>query len=633
MPETVVGYNKGDKNASILLQKINMHLFYPEIRAYNLSIWSVLLFGVSALLNAIDDSGRLVLKNDHLSASVNKSSGAIDQLSLDGQDLLGTLSYEAPTPGGSTGSGNSGIGPYLDCYCIPDGFYTPGSIAPEYKLIQGVDSTNASYGGIVMSETYPQTGQIFQQYWFLRDGETGLHTFSRLAYYNKTTPYLRNLQEFRTLFRPNSPLWTNLSTNAEHYAPLPSIAATENETTVQDATWYLGNTSGDPYVVQMSDYFTKYTFQDSWRDHYVHGIFADGSTSEDGSTFGAWLVMNTRDTYFGGPLHSDLTVDGIVYNYIVSNHHGDGTPNITDGFDRTFGPGSHSASLEELRDDALQYASPLWNKDFYDSIAQYVPNYAPSSNRMNWKGHIDLPQGAIRPVAVLSQNGVDFQDNVLDATAYQYWGDINPLTGAVEIPMVKAGTYRLTVYADGIFGQYEQDNITLTAGEEYMTNATWHEESAGIEIWRIGIPDKSSGEYRHGYEADSTHPLHPKQYRIYWAVYDFPTDFPDGVVFQINRSNEAIDLNYIHWSSFGGYANWLRPDPYYKNVNNWTILFDLSEQQIQGLKNEEATLTIQLAGAKTAAGNTDVYNASEPYSNLNYNVVVNGKELDPWVIP
>jgi hypothetical protein len=28
------------------------------------------------------------------------------------------------------------------------------------------------------------------------------------------------------------------------------------------------------------------------------------------------LVMNTVDTYFGGPTHSDLTVDGIVYNYI-----------------------------------------------------------------------------------------------------------------------------------------------------------------------------------------------------------------------------------------------------------------------------------------------------------------------------
>jgi len=193
-----------------------------------------------------------------------------------------------------------------------------------------------------MSETYPETGQILEQYWFLRDGETGLHTFSRLAYYNASTPFLRNLQELRTLFRPNSSLWTHLSTNSQQVAPLPSANATANETTVQDATWYLGASKDDPYVIQESDYFTKYMFQDTWRDHDVHGIYSDGSTSNDGSTFGAWLVMNTKDTYFGGPLHSDLTVDGIVYNYLVSNHHGGGTPNITNGFDRTFGPVSQN---------------------------------------------------------------------------------------------------------------------------------------------------------------------------------------------------------------------------------------------------------------------------------------------------
>lgn len=26
--------------------------------------------------------------------------------------------------------------------------------------------------------------------------------------------------------------------------------------------------------------------------------------------------MNTKETYFGGPLHSDLVVDGIVYDYM-----------------------------------------------------------------------------------------------------------------------------------------------------------------------------------------------------------------------------------------------------------------------------------------------------------------------------
>lgn len=84
-----------------------------------------------------------------------------------------------------------------------------------------------------MSDTYTPTGQVLEQYWFLRDGETGLHAFSRIAYYNETTPFLRNLQEFRTLFRPNSDIWTHLATNAVQYAPLPGKEAKENQVVVQ----------------------------------------------------------------------------------------------------------------------------------------------------------------------------------------------------------------------------------------------------------------------------------------------------------------------------------------------------------------------------------------------------------------
>lgn len=167
-----------------------------------------------------------------------------------------------------------------------------------------------------MSEIYPPSGQLLEQYWFLRDGETGLHTFSRLAYHNATTPFLRNLQEFRTLFRPNTTLWTDLLTNDKQFAPLPSLNAIAHEIVVQDATWSFNATPDDPYVVQESTYFTKYMFADTWRDHDVHGMYSDGTTSADNSTFGSWLVQNTKDTYFGGPLHSDLVVDGIVYNYI-----------------------------------------------------------------------------------------------------------------------------------------------------------------------------------------------------------------------------------------------------------------------------------------------------------------------------
>ncbi|KAK7998447.1 type I polyketide synthase [Apiospora arundinis] len=606
-------------------------------------LYSGLLVSVAAVapawgrLIASETPELLRLANDRIVTTVNKSTGSINHLTLDGQDLL------------SGTDGKAGRGPYLDCYCVPSGFYTPGSKNATYKLITGTDTSGTSYGGIVMAEVYKPTGQLLEQYWFLRDGETGLHTFSRLAYYNETRPFLRNLQEFRTLFRPNTPLWTDLVTDGSFHgpAPRPNPAAgggTNGATTVQDATWYLGDRQGEAYVDRMSDYFTKYTFSAVWRDQLAHGLFADGTRGNaDNSTFGAWLVMNTKDTYFGGPVHSDLVVDGILYNYMVSNHHGDNTPNITHGFDRTFGPqyfhfnkGPAGSPMKALLDDAMQYASPEWNANFYDDIARHVPNYTPSSGRGSWKAQIQLPQGAEKPLAVLAQNRVDFQDNAEDTKAYQYWADIDAGSGNVSIDRVKAGTYRLTVYADGIFGDYTQDDIVVTAGAATNSGAIeWVPESAGRELWRIGTPDKSAGEYRHGDAPDPTHPLHPPEYRIYFGAYDFLDDFPDGVRFHVGKSDEARDWNYIHWSVFGGYANFRRPTQEVGtngNINNWTVAFDIEDAAVLRDTNK-ATLTVQLAGAKTAAGNTDVFNATQKYNDLPFVMSVNGHDLEPWIIP
>lgn len=263
-----------------------------------LSGWAVVS---SAALHLAQNETYITLANDRLTAVLQKSVGQIVDLSLDGQDLLGPQ------------SGSTGIGPYLDCYCIPSGFYTAGATTPSMEVVKGTDTTGTNYGGMILTDTYTPTGQQFQQYWFLRDGETGLHMFSRLTYFNETTPYLRNLQEFRTLFRPNSDLWTHLTSSEIQTAPLPSKDAISNEIVVQDATWTFNNTPSDAYYTQFSDYFTKYTFSNrkfipppcaddiiltkllrlEWRNNSVHGMYADGSTST-GATYGAWLVMNTK---------------------------------------------------------------------------------------------------------------------------------------------------------------------------------------------------------------------------------------------------------------------------------------------------------------------------------------------------
>jgi rhamnogalacturonan endolyase len=67
----------------------------------------------------------------------------------------------------------------------------------------------------------------------------------------------------------------------------------------------------------------------------------------------------------------------------------------------------------------------------------------------------------------------------------------------VHIPRVRAGTYRLTIYADGVFGQYEQDGVIVSAGDGKGAPlyVTWKAESHGKELWRIGVPDKVSGAF------------------------------------------------------------------------------------------------------------------------------------------
>lgn len=146
------------------------------------------------------------------------------------------------------------------------------------------------------------------------------------------------------------------------------------------------------------------------------------------------------------------------------------------------------------------------------------------------------------------------------------------------------------MYADNIFGDFVRDDVTVTAGKDTNLRVDWKAESAGTELFRIGTPDKSSGEYRHGYAASPDHSLLTEEYRLYWAAYDFVDEFPESVTYKVGRDDPAEALNYVHWSVYGGKANYERPERVYDNINNWTILFDTKANQLKGKKT--ATFTV-----------------------------------------
>lgn len=591
--------------------------------------------GVAAKITYSETNDTITLSSDRLTLGVNKTLGAMTGLEFDNVDVLGPV------------SGRIGMG-YFDCYCIPavnTSVWTPDNPNPQssrhyyvgqsqkasFEVHQGNDSNNNPWIGLIMSETYKGSGQFFQQWWFLRDVEPGYHTFTRLQFDNGTEGIdLGNLQEFRQVISPNSDIWTHLVTNDVQYGHLPSDEATGNQTTVQDATWYYNITEGNPYKTESSDYFTKYEWADLYGDHFAHGFYADG-TASNGSTLGFWTVFNNLEGYTGGPLRSDLVVDTNIYNYYASNHRGASTMNITSGFDRIFGPTfiylNKDGDLHSLYDDAKSYANISFAADFYDDVADLIPGYVNSSGRGDFKARVSLPEGASNPKIILAQSGVDPQDNV-DYTAKQYWTNVSS-DGSVTLPRVQAGIYRVTLYAEGVFGQFEQDGVVVSAGDgdgdEFQIN--WEAERHGIELWRLGVPDKTAGEFLHGFAKDPDHTLHQEEYREYWGAWDFPTDFPDGVNYTIGTSDPSKDWNYVHYSRYGG--SFTRPEYVLDNVNVWTVNW-VPEGGLD-VSGKTAVLTVQLAGARTASGNLDLPEPTSNYSNVDYTVNVNGNPLS-WTI-
>ncbi|KAJ7136112.1 galactose mutarotase-like protein [Mycena epipterygia] len=572
---------------------------------------------------ASENATIISIHNDRLSFTIDKTNGILGHLHLDGQDLQGPQ------------SNTSGRG-YYECHCVPMGYEVPASdifhIATDgnatFTLIQGLDLAQVPYAGVFMQQVLP-IGHTFQQWYFLRDTptSTGLHNFARMFYSNSSTgpPFADGgipVREIREVYQFNTTLWQTASTNPDLNVSIPDQNAITPAVQAQDATWDLATATPDePFVVQTSDWWTKYFLADAFRKRKAHGLY--GKT-ETGMAYGAWMVSVTQDTLFGGPTRYDLLLDGMIgvpeggpdlfriphiYYYVgplccsfASSHQGAATTNLTnEGYDRTWGPQElyfnkgQQASLPTLRADAEAEADFSKYAEFYQSIAHLIPGFTPPVARgVVSLSRIGLPPAAEDVVAVLSANGLDFPRNVLDLKALQYWGDVSA-AGTLQIANVAAGTYRLTVYAKGVFGSFVKDGVVVQAGKTtVLAGLAWKEESAGTEIWRIGTPDKSAGEFKHGFELDPNKTFHPMQYRSYWGAYSFVNDFPEGVNFVVGKSDVGTDWNYAQLATSGEKVN-------------FTIQFDLPQAPPP---NSTATFTIQLAGASGVTGNEDFSSAA-----------------------
>ncbi|HZZ26488.1 MAG TPA: polysaccharide lyase family protein [Pirellulales bacterium] len=297
--------------------------------------------------------------------------------------------------------------------------------------------------------------------------------------------------------------------------------------TVQDATTDL--TGSGLAGAWGTNSYTKYDYS-----AYMQFLQA---TTEYGSQYAVSALFTSKDTMTGGPTKQNLMLtNNISMIEFLSNHYGTGDPNYgytpTQGVNTTrlFGPyafrftpisGENGAQLYQ---DAVNSMSTL--QADYDTDSELISTgYTPTSQRGKLQVAVPNAAGwssnANNNTIVLADPGKSFQEST---TGYQYWAQLSA-SGTASISSIVPGTYRLSLYELGQWGETRYDNIQVTSQQLNLSNSikfTPENFGAAAPIWTIGTPNRSANEFLNGH-ATSANPgvVSGGDLRQFYGAYDY----------------------------------------------------------------------------------------------------------------
>lgn len=379
-----------------------------------------------------------------------------------------------------------------------------------------------------------------------------------------------------------------LPSSSEMFSTAPGRA-------VQDATVDLHGFTDLPQGFTRS-FYTKYDYSSYEYLHRAHGVY--------GTKYGAWVVVPSHESMVGGPTKQDLIFTGNLDIMEAYSNHLDNTLSLVTpsgtASQRLFGPfyfrfsrfGRELRTPTDMYRDAIQAGESFTR--FYDREEDLLAaGYVPSTDRGTVAVQIDRVAGEPkRAWAVLSDEGKNFQ---FSSTGAQYWADISR-SGDALFKDVMPGTYRLSVYVLGEWGELRRDGIEVTAHRlTTVPRMSFERENFGERepVFTIGEADRSSHEFLHG------HDKWGHDDRQYWGTWNYWADFQatNGAVIYNATSGPAgpatRDLerwNYNHWQVFN--------PGIYAGVSN------SSDQTTDGYKYIIPPYVAALAGASGTNGVT-----------------------------
>lgn len=419
----------------------------------------------------------------------------------------------------------------------------------------------------------PSNAYTWSEHFVVTPNDPGIHLY--LTASHAASDIAGSIGQIQWLLRDSLTLFPNtyavdpsINSPGAYITNLPDPAVTSTSDpgrNVQDATEDLhGFTLPSTYT---RSFYTKYDFAGYEYLHKAHGLF--------GSKYGVWTVLPSTETLSGGPSKQNLDFTGnILMGEVYSNHELNGlslaSPAGT-ATQRLFGPlylhvntfgPAYTVAAQTLNTPADMYADALAASaaaahTLYDTEAQLLAaGYTASTARGGVTAQIAGVAGAPRTAwAVLSDPGKNFE---YSSAGSQYWQDISA-SGAVNFTGVVPGTYRLSVYALGQWGEFRKDGVVVAANGVTAVGAqTFVPEnfSTATPIFTIGTADRSSHEFLHGHTTDGANAPDDREFSGAWNYWkDFAAT---GGIVNYNATagpagpatNDLSKWNYNHWGLF-----------------------------------------------------------------------------------
>ena len=518
--------------------------------------------GASVTLTDNGD-GTVTMANGIISIHINKTGGAIDQISY---------TYN-----------NSGS---PQTQQVLSGGYNGGQLYWENSGNQGASFTyavvanNGNYCEVALSST-TVANILFEVHYSMLRGNTGFYVTPIWIHRNIDGAF--NMGECRDNIYSGAIFnWMSVDATRNKLMPVsPSDTGVGvNGAPVECSLW----TSG----IYAGRYEDKYKYS---ADYGVQRVWGWSSVGTGGKNIGLWDVAGSVEYYPGGPMKRELTChDGTtILNTPHGSHFGGGTDSTNapgEVWSKVCGPHfiycnaisnaitATNTAAQALYTNALAQAAAEGTGWPY---AWFTNSYfTPPSGRGTVAGKIVI-NDIYNPNASASNLwvGVEQQQNP-DATLtydfqkwskpYQFWVKTDADGNFIISNVIAGANYTLYAFGPGAAGTFQSQaqtggsapnsldipsppfGVTVTAGAtNNLGNVTWTPTRVGPTVFEIGYPDRTAAKFRHGDDwwVGDIGPGPTNPMPVWSKHLEYPFDFPSGVNYTVGSSRWTTDWNYV----------------------------------------------------------------------------------------